>query len=360
MTTDKPPQDTDSALPQESDEVGENVSKNLSKKILQNINKSYTGEETSKFIVHLGETLQPPASEEHTPNPEGDREFRFPAPSLLDKLFDDFVRYSFEFAKTPIGSELPVECLRPRPPRDPAQLAPGQTPVIVEGTLMVGGWTMLVQAQERRIRAFVIPRDYLAGFHARQAFYSPFMEMEAIVNGTHFIWQLDDQQLTVEVLPRFSKQLFSALVKVSAGEASHTERFRFESSNSQSISGLLPKQSEKLALHNLSIPGALAADNEAGRILPDNTRKGSEPDAAEELQANKLAVLSMFESLMRSLDNELNRLHRIEREACRVADMKTIEQTALRSKQLRALLDRITVLAGDWRTLSSTDRRSEN
>ncbi|PWT96184.1 MAG: hypothetical protein C5B53_10285 [Candidatus Melainabacteria bacterium] len=342
-------------IPQEPDKSGAPIlSKSLSKKILQNISKSYTGEETSKFIVHLGETLHAPPAEPQTNPPEDDRELRTPALVFIDRLFDDFVRYTYEFGTTPVGAEVAVEYFRPAPPKEAIQLAPGEPQVIVEGTLIVGAWTMLVQAQERRLRAFVIPKEYLSGFHARQSFYSPFMEIQASVHNGQNVWRMDEQRLNSDALAKFSKQLFGALIKVSAGELSPTERFRMDAGGNQSIAQLLPSKNEKLTLQNLPSMRSFAGEKEGKANGQEEPRSSIKPGYALELESNKTNVVSACQSLLHSLDNELSRLKRLEQEGFRLEDMKIVEMALSRAGQVRSLMEQIKLAADTWQHLPTS------
>lgn len=336
----------------------EKPSQTLSKIILKNIRRAYAGAETSKFIQHLGETLQAPEPERLVPaGLEEDPEFKCPAPFFLDRLFDEFDRYSFEFAKTPAATALTVECQRPVSLKESLAVAPGETPVLVEGTLLAGNWTMILQAQERLIRAYVVPSDYVDGFHARQSFYSPFMEIEAFPQGGQMgqmRWKLDNDWLTAELMPKFSKQLFGALLKVTGGEVNNTERFRLEPANNQSIGRLLPQKDEKLALQMAPESTSITFDSGSRQSLEVQLKKDMKETNRAQLHANKIAVLSLLESVIPTLDNEINRLNRLEQEANRLADSKAAEQAVLRSKQLRYLSERLTTMVGDWRTLSSS------
>jgi hypothetical protein len=344
-------------IPQEPDKVGSPIqSKSLSKKILQNISKSYTGEETSKFIVHLGETLQAPQAEAQLNQPDDDRELRTPALVFIDRLFDDFVRYTYEFGTTPAGAEVAVEYFRPAPPKEAIQLAPGDAPVVVEGTLIVGAWTMLVQAQERRIKAFVIPKEYLSGFHARQSFYAPFMEIQASIHNGQNVWRMDEQRLNSDALAKFSKELFGALIKVSAGELSPTERFRMDSGGNQSIAQLLPGKNEKLALHNLPSMRSFAGEKEGKANGQEESGSSIKSSYTLELEANKTSVVSACQSLLNSLDNELSRLKRLEQEGFRLEDMKIVEQALARAGQIRTLMEQIKLAADTWQHLPTSPR----
>ena len=210
---------------------------------------------------------------------------------------------------------------------------------------------MLVQAQDRRIRAFVIPKEYLPGFHARQSFYSPFMEMQASIHNGQTVWRMDEQRLSSEFLAKFSKQLFSALVKVTAGELSPSERFRMDMGEKQSIGRLLPGQNEKLALHNLPTMKAFVGDKEAKSNDHEEVRSSIKPSSILELEANRTALLSACQSLLHSLDNELDRLKRLEREGFRLEDMKIVEQALSRSGQIRTLIDQVKSSVDSWQQL---------
>src|SRR5262249_31407262 len=153
-----------------------------------------------------------------------------------------------------------------------------------------------------------------------------------------------------EFLAKFSKQLFSALVKVTAGELSPSERFRIDMGEKQSIGRLLPAENEKLALHNLPTMRAFVGDKEA-RADNEEVRSSIKPSSILELEANRTALLSACQSLLHSLDNELDRLKRLEREGFRLEDMKIVEQALSRSGQIRNLIDQVKSSVESWQQL---------
>lgn len=321
----------------------------LSKQILHNMGKSYTSEEPSRFMANLGESLHP--SENPSANPE--TELRAPALQLLERLSNDFFRYCFEFSKVTAGSEVTADCTRPMAPKESTQALSGESLILLESTLRIANWTMILQAQERRLKVFIVPQEYLGGFHARQSYYNPFLEMLASIHNGQTVWLLDELRLSPEILGKLSKQLFSALVKVNAGELTPNERFRIEMSASQSISRLLPDQSEKLALHNLPSMKAFTGEADAKANGQEDNRPSLRSSSSLELEANKNAVIAACQALMQSLDNELGRLNRLEREAFRLEDMKTVEQALSRSGQLRNLLEQLKAATDTWQRLQS-------
>src|SRR5271166_5410127 len=74
------------------------INEELAKRILSSMKKAYTGEETVRWLANMSQELP---VEPAAPSKAAKTQWlSMRAVSLLDKLFDDFQRYTFEFNKT--------------------------------------------------------------------------------------------------------------------------------------------------------------------------------------------------------------------------------------------------------------------
>jgi hypothetical protein len=353
MTRKRSPKDPDQSSSTENEEG--NLGKDLSKNILANIRKSFTGEDTSRFLINLGDTFltQPPEADNQPGEEVNGKEARSSVLYFLDKLFDDFVRYSYEFGKTPTGERFSPECLRPVRPQDPFQPTPGELPILLEGSLAIGDWAMLVQVQGRKIRAFVIPRPYLQGFHSRQSYYTPFFELESSFEHGEYGWKLDGAHLDSEFLPKISKDLFAALVKIAKGEASHTEKFRLDSGvrdPGETLHRINQFETQGINVRDLGAPISLRL----GKETPQEAQRRSCLDnLARELEDNEDAILSSCDTFLLTLDRELDRLRKISDDASAQEDAGAVERAAIRSRRLDSFRQAMLSLVIEWQTLAS-------
>jgi len=87
------------------------INEELAQRILGSMKKAYTGEETVRWLANMSQELpvEPIAPSKSNPKTQW---LNLRAVSLLDKLFDDFQRYTFEFNKTITDPECRVNCER--------------------------------------------------------------------------------------------------------------------------------------------------------------------------------------------------------------------------------------------------------
>jgi hypothetical protein len=154
--------------------------------------------------------------------------------SVVDRLFDNFKRYAFEFNRSLEHREHVVNCERPSSMRSQADYSDigGQPIRFCIGHISSRDWALLVQAEENRVRAFITPIKFLVGFRPDQNDFDPYVELllvrDRVANSRQMIWSIDGQPLALESIPALSRRFFGQLVKVTRGEASSTERFVFD------------------------------------------------------------------------------------------------------------------------------------
>ncbi|MBP9091620.1 hypothetical protein KBI23_11360 [bacterium] len=205
----------------------------LKEKILSSVSQAFTGEETNRWMVALQEESAGKA-EEPVVTGSSDNKLNENMASVVDRLFDNFKRYAFEFNRSLEHREHVVNCERPSSMRSQADYSDmgGQPIRFCIGHISSRDWALLVQAEENRVRAFITPIKFLVGFRPDQSDFEPYVELllvrDRVGNSRQMIWTIDGQALALESIPALSRRFFGQLVKVTRGEASSTERFVFD------------------------------------------------------------------------------------------------------------------------------------
>lgn len=215
----------------------------LKEKILSSVSQAFTGEETNRWMVALQEESAGKA-EEPVVTGSSDNKLNENMASVVDRLFDNFKRYAFEFNRSLEHREHVVNCERPSSMRSQADYSDmgGQPIRFCIGHISSRDWALLVQAEENRVRAFITPIKFLVGFRPDQSDFEPYVELllvrDRVGNSRQMIWTIDGQALALESIPALSRRFFGQLVKVTRGEASSTERFVFDPND---LSALQPE-----------------------------------------------------------------------------------------------------------------------
>ncbi len=201
----------------------------LNNKILSSINQSFSGEETRRWIVALEEDDIVSAEE---PIAQGARDGQNATSmtKVIERLFDNFKRYSFEFNRTQEDRELEVFCERPSSMRMTAEYMELGVPIkFCLGTLSTRQYSLIVQGEEKRIRAFIVPVEYMIGFKPGQTEFKAHLDMKLAADrsASDAVWLIDGQILSLASLPALSRRLFTQLIKVSKGESNFEEKFVF-------------------------------------------------------------------------------------------------------------------------------------
>lgn len=201
----------------------------LNNKILSSINQSFSGEETRRWIVALEEDDIVSAEE---PIAQGARDGQNATSmtKVIERLFDNFKRYSFEFNRTQEDRELEVFCERPSSMRMTAEYMELGVPIkFCLGTLSTRQYSLIVQGEEKRIRVFIVPVEYMIGFKPGQTEFKAHLDMKMAADraANDAVWLIDGQILSLASLPALSRRLFTQLIKVSKGESNFEEKFVF-------------------------------------------------------------------------------------------------------------------------------------
>jgi hypothetical protein len=204
----------------------------LKEKILSSVSQAFTGEETNRWMVALQEESVGKA-EEPVVTGSTDNKLNENMASVVDRLFDNFKRYAFEFNRSLEHREHVVNCERPSSMRSQADYTDMGQPIrFCIGHISTRDWALVVQAEENRVRAFITPIKFLVSFRPDQKDFEPYVELllvrDRVGNSRQMIWTIDGQALALESIPALSRRFFGQLVKVSRGEANNTETFVFD------------------------------------------------------------------------------------------------------------------------------------
>jgi hypothetical protein len=214
----------------------------LKEKILSSVSQAFTGEETNRWMVALQEESVGKA-EEPVVTGSTDNKLNENMASVVDRLFDNFKRYAFEFNRSLEHREHVVNCERPSSMRSQADYTDMGQPIrFCIGHISTRDWALVVQAEENRVRAFITPIKFLVGFRPDQKDFEPYVELllvrDRVGNSRQMVWTIDGQALALESIPALSRRFFGQLVKVSRGEANNTETFVF---NPHDLSAIQPE-----------------------------------------------------------------------------------------------------------------------
>lgn len=97
------------------------------------------------------------------------------------------------------------------------------------GTLSTRQYSLIVQGEEKRIRVFIVPVEYMIGFKPGQTEFKAHLDMKMAADraANDAVWLIDGQILSLASLPALSRRLFTQLIKVSKGESNFEEKFVF-------------------------------------------------------------------------------------------------------------------------------------
>lgn len=204
------------------------------------MNTTFTGDATNRWITAMKDEAFDEVEEAVIPATESSK-LNHSMAAVIDRLFDNFKRYSFEYNRTQDDREFEINCERPASMRTSAEyLELGKPIKYCLGHLASRHWAMVIQGEDNRILVYITPVEYLVGFRPSPSEFPPHMEMRLVrdtaKSSREFVWSIGGQPLSQDSLPVLARRLFTQLVKVTKGEANYGELFA------------LSPQEEKLAL----------------------------------------------------------------------------------------------------------------
>ncbi|MBX9940278.1 MAG: hypothetical protein K2Y32_13540 [Candidatus Obscuribacterales bacterium] len=202
----------------------------LNERILASLQSSFSGEETKRWMTAIKDDRIEQA-EEVVAAGSKENQLSTSMANVIDKLFDNFKRYSFDFNRQQENKQWEVSCERPSSMRTTADYMEHGKPIkFCIGHLSTKEYALVIQGEEVRIRAYFLPIEFLMGFRPGQSDFPPYLDMRLGVSGnsvTEPVWLIEGQTVGLNSLAALSRRLLTQLIKVTKGEANYDEQFVF-------------------------------------------------------------------------------------------------------------------------------------
>ena len=190
----------------------------LSERILKSVQSSFVGDQTMAWLQgNLDENVSMEA------DPQDKNLCQLSMSNLMDKLFDDFQRYEFQFNQTESNREHVVTCYRPK-----ANESQGYS-----GHLQNSIWALKVIGDSASVRFAFIQTQYLY----RQELMSPtvILELKPALQNDQPCWLVNGKPLYESQIPMLSKKIFARLMRVSRGEVSENDFLELDVSKEDEV-----------------------------------------------------------------------------------------------------------------------------
>lgn len=321
----------------------------LSKQILGSL-RSFAGEETQRWILNLDDLE---VKQEAQGVAVADTIQDMTSVNLIDKIFDDFQRYAFEFNKKSPAEPF-IQCERPVSTKtsSPSKHSHGESPVVFQGHLVTRSWAMITQAQQEKISFYVVPTEHYFGFNPRS--FDSFVDIETKQENGKINWVIGHEPLTLQMLPSLSKKLFAFIVKVEKGESDSSERFTLKSTREEPIN--LPPKPDQSDVHALLTPdmssGAASASAQTRTKEDRGHRSTKTAQGKTPLEQNLNAVRTVCHDFMQAMDDELNKITQLGVQAMQSQDLVVVQKVMRRTATLKSFKERMKAMLEEWKSVS--------
>lgn len=294
------------AFTQARDQVRKRQTEELSKRILSSINNTFVGDETKNWLSDVSENVDANKAVK-----ADDNLCQLNMVELMDQLFDDFYRYSYQFNQTEESQTFVTACNRP----EASSVEHANS--LYQGSLQNSVWGMLVTGDAKAVRFSFVKPESLGDEHAVKVEGPVFFELFQHPHPEgppKVLWTADGAPVKSPHLPYLSKKIFARLIRVSRGEVSETERLPFDSvSEGESV--------------------------KTGEV-PVNAPK------------NNIDVITYsLISLLEAIDSELEAMQQQGMNLLRSGGMEAVAPVVKRTQAFRAMRERAAALGQDWSSL---------
>lgn len=277
-------------------EMRKRQTEDLSERILRSVKSAFVGDQTMAWLQNVNENV------DVAPD-EGDGQLcQLSMAAFIDRLFDDFQRYSYQFNQTEENREFVVSCARPK-------TVAGPEPQYI-GHLQNSVWALKVVGDKRSVRFTFLQTQYLY----REELMSPAVVLElkvAMVDGVP-AWTAGGMPIYTSRLSWLSKKIFARLIRVSRGEVSENE-----------------------ALDLAAVADTAGED-------------GMEQNFSDHRQDPRDVITYAFISILEAIDEELASLREEGMAAMKSGGIDAVGPVMARTKQYTDLREKTAGLAKDW------------
>gem|GEM_PF-3038791 len=259
--------------------------------------------------------------------------------SWVDRLFDCFGAYEYEYNQTVTRPELKVQVSRPEfvqsAERDRATGEPIQ---IIRGRLHTPDWSLSIRALPDRIEGYIIPNNMAIRLTMNPGEFFRYLEIYVERRDDSVALSLSGQTVEWEDVPALAKELFGIIVRVARGEGEPTEPF-----------SLVRKQPVKPAPSGhpafISPPPHLVAQ------AP--TLAAAETGVFE--PAGRLSLVEAWNSMVKAIDGELDALAAAGSQAFANNDMTAAQKAMRRTERLQSMQADMASAFERWKASSSEE-----
>lgn len=190
------------------------LAENLQKRILRSMNNSFVSPQTVAWLRNMNEDVSLTNSSGHSP----DMVLNWIV--IVDKLFDEFQRYAFQYNQNEPNNSFIVSVRRPAPGGTDQQK--------YEGFVFNSQSSMLVTAKPKSVKVGIVPPRYLYEQEEYRTDPVSFLTIRAENTDAEEVWNLDGTILQYGQLPKIAKKVFARLIRVTRGECSEGEPLKIE------------------------------------------------------------------------------------------------------------------------------------
>jgi hypothetical protein len=348
-------------------------SSEISEALLKSL-KPRAGKGTTKWLADLTqEALEEPQSDPGASGAAGTQaEPAVQAPdvvTMVDKLFDLFTGYSFEFNRSVAGKGFFVDVERPSFQKAGDARYGARGGAAFSGRLAMRQWSLVLRGETERVLGSIIPSDQLFAFNADPDEFPRFFAIELSTSGSMPVWLLNQVSVGLEDLPTLAKQLLASLVRVAKGEIDPGEQFVWTGTLEGSASARTAQPTAQAG----SIPDRPASfySEEGGSFPPGGagsprdrqhgpTQELLTPQFASappplnlqsvsaEIEQGALDIPKALGALNAALDRELQILSQAGARAFASQDLAAAESNLKKTAKVKAFREKVLSLASEW------------
>ncbi len=305
------------------------------------------------------------------------------SPVLLDKLFDEFQRYAYEYQNAAAaGPKISVNVGRPTGSDSPAAGPIWSGTCACQRTHLHQSMGADFLGFVGKVQAFIVPVEYTVGFQPSQKEFKPFVEMKSVQDKGGTDWRIDGYSISAQLLPPLAKRFFGSLIKVEREEAKHTDQFVMDPTIPIEEPAPPPRLEEKEGVELLS--DALLQQEEARKkqfqqanqqaqyqslgsqsvsrqsVSQQQPRYQASPEVLklagdgesdtipEAFERNNQMVQQAMADFFARMDIEVDRLTKIGMMSIQAQDMVGAQRTIIRSAKLKDMRERVNDLSNEW------------
>ncbi len=138
---------------------------------------------------------------------------------VVDRMFDAFQNYGYDFNREASGTELELNWIRPVLTREPSGGS------VFSGRLSTRRWTMVVKGTPQEILSYILPADKLIGFSLSASSFEPYLQLLPSSDGLDVRWKAGRTPVSAEMFPRLYQDLFVTLIRHAQGLVRGQQKF---------------------------------------------------------------------------------------------------------------------------------------